>query len=98
MTIMVDEIRRWPTDLRVFKAGSCHLTTEGPLDELHVFAARIGMRREWFQDHPLAPHYDLTIDLREVALANGAVFVSARDQVRLRRAARGRASTPAARE
>jgi hypothetical protein len=82
--IMVDELQVWPTKIRCFKAGSCHLTTDGTLDELHAFATRIGMRREWFQPHPSAPHYDLTAARRERALALGAVFVPAREQARKR--------------
>ena len=38
----------------------------------HAFAASIGLRREWFQDHPSAPHYDLTPAKRALAVANGA--------------------------
>lgn len=36
-----------------------HLATDGDLDELHKFAQSIGLKREWFQDHPAHPHYDL---------------------------------------
>jgi hypothetical protein len=89
MTIMVDELVRYPTKLRIFHAGACHLTTDGPLEELHAFAARIGLRREWFQNHPLAAHYDLTEGKRWQALATGAVFVPAREQAKARRAKRG---------
>ena len=28
MTVMVDELRVWPTKIACFKAGSCHLTTD----------------------------------------------------------------------
>lgn len=42
------------------------------------------MKREWFQDHPVHPHYDLTVKKRDRALALGAVFVSAKDQARAR--------------
>lgn len=77
---MVDEIKVWPGARPPFHRGSCHLTTDGPIDELHEFAARIGMRRAWFQDHPLAPHYDLVPAKRAKALERGAVFVSARQQ------------------
>jgi hypothetical protein len=87
MTIMVDELLQWPTSIRCFKSGSCHLTTDGTLDELHAFAHRLGMKREWFQDHRIAPHYDLTRSRRETALEYGAVFVPMREQVRRRRAA-----------
>lgn len=79
--IMVDELVRWPhAKRRCFKMGSCHLTTYGDIESLHEFAKRIGMKREWFQDHPLAPHYDLSPARREAALSAGAFFVSARDQ------------------
>lgn len=60
------------------------------VDELHAFAKRIGLRREWFQLHALAPHYDLTPQRRERALALGAVFVPARQQARERIARRKR--------
>jgi hypothetical protein len=91
--IMVDELQRWPTKLRIFHAGACHLTSDepkdGPLEELHAFAMKIGLRREWFQNHPLAPHYDLTVGRRARALAEGAIFVPARQQALSRRAKRG---------
>ena len=83
--IMVDELTRWPHARPPFHNGSCHLTTDGTLEELHGFAARIGMRREWFQDHRIAPHYDLTPKRREHALRLGAVFVPMREQVLRRR-------------
>jgi hypothetical protein len=31
-----------------------------PLDDLHAFAKKIGLKREWFQMHDKHPHYDLT--------------------------------------
>jgi hypothetical protein len=83
--IMVDDLRRWPTTIRCFKAGSCHLTTDGMLEELHAFAHRLGMRRQWYQEHRIAPHYDLTASRRERALEYGAVFVPMREQIRRRR-------------
>jgi len=85
---MVDEIKVYPNARGIFRSGSCHLTTDGPLEELHAFARRIGMRREWFQDHPLAPHYDLIESKRQKALALGATFVPAREQARTRIAKR----------
>jgi hypothetical protein len=88
MTIMVDEVRVWPTKIRCFKSGSCHLTTDGTIADLHAFAARIGMKREWFQEHHLAPHYDLTPGRRDRAVALGAVFVPMREQLARVRAAR----------
>jgi hypothetical protein len=63
------------------------LTTDDTLDELHAFAARIGLRREWFQGTTF-PHYDLTAAKRDEAMVAGAVFVTARKQAIARRAAR----------
>lgn len=86
--IMVDELIRWPNAWGQFRSGSCHLTTDGPLEDLHAFAARIGMKRSWSQDHKLMPHYDLTPARRAAAVALGAAEVSGMDQARQRRAAR----------
>jgi hypothetical protein len=83
--IMVDQIIKWRTAIPAFKQGSCRLTTDGPIEELHAFAAKLGLRRAWFQDHRTIPHYDLTPARRERALAMGAVFVEAREQIRRRR-------------
>jgi hypothetical protein len=53
----------------------CHLVADS-LDELHAFAARIGLRRSWFQDRASFPHYDVTTEVRERALRSGAVASS----------------------
>jgi hypothetical protein len=89
--IMVDELRLWPGAPPPFHRGSCHLTTDGPLDALHAFARKIGLKRSWFQEHPSAPHYDLTPRRRRAAILEGAVEVSAREQAieRVRRRSAG---------
>jgi len=92
--ILVDELQTWPLAKPPFRKGFCHLTVvNGTLDELHAFAARLGLRREWFQEHPIAHHYDLTPAKRERALKLGAVFRTAREQSRDRHAQH--AQTPA---
>lgn len=48
-------------------------------DELHAFAALIGMRREWFQDKS-APHYDVCQQMRAMAIKAGAVPIDIRSQ------------------
>lgn len=46
------------------------------LDELHVFAAALGLPRRAFQDKTSGAHYDITLAMREQALALGAVPIS----------------------
>lgn len=60
-----------------------HLMTDGPLEELHEFAERIGMKRSWFQDlrHK---HYDLMSDkTRKAAIKHGATFVDSKTLIRI---------------
>jgi hypothetical protein len=60
-----------------------HLASDRSHDELHAFAARLGLRREWFQ----GDHYDVPSEIRARALALGAVPVSSAELVRRLRAA-----------
>lgn len=53
---------------------SCHMVAD-TLEELHAMAARIGHKREWFQDVESAPHYDLAANARERAVKAGAIEV-----------------------
>lgn len=50
----------------------CHLVADS-LDELHAFAATLGLRRAWFQGRASYPHYDVTMSVRTRALALGAL-------------------------
>ncbi|MCT7316350.1 DUF4031 domain-containing protein [Ralstonia sp. CHL-2022] len=49
----------------------CHLVADS-LDELHGFARALGLKRAWFQAQASLPHYDVTIEVRDVALRRGA--------------------------
>jgi len=49
------------------------------LEELHQFAAKIGVKPHFFHRSKTAPHYDITSDQHAVAIANGAVLVSSRE-------------------
>jgi hypothetical protein len=52
----------------------CHLLADD-LDDLHRFAASLGIKRTSFQAAPKSsvPHYDLTAYERKQAIARGAV-------------------------
>ncbi len=74
--------------------GGGHLQADS-LEELHAFAARIGLRRDWFQSRPGRPendHYDVTEAGRRRALALGAIPEDRRAGTRRRRAVRSRHS------
>lgn len=70
MTVYVDDAvtlwrgRRW-----------AHLMAD-TLDELHAFAERLGMPRRAFQNKTSGAHYDITADMRELAIELGAVPIS----------------------
>lgn len=76
-----------------------HLMADS-LDELHAFAARLGLPRRAFQDKASGAHYDVTVELRETALALGAIALSRhRDRTQLREViamarAQGRGEAP----
>lgn len=57
-----------------------HMMSDSDADELHKLAARIGMKREWFQKD----HYDVPIFRRAMAIQHGAVECTSRDLVRIR--------------
>ena len=50
----------------------CHLVADS-IEELHDFAARLGLQRRWFQSKGRYPHYDVTMMVRSRALLMGAV-------------------------
>lgn len=66
-------------------AKYCHLMSDQPgqagLDELHAFAARLGLRRSWFQDKTRWPHYDVVIGWRDRAVKLGAQLVTSKELV-----------------
>ncbi|MEY2514210.1 MAG: hypothetical protein QOJ89_1568 [bacterium] len=76
----------------------CHLLADDP-DELHAFAARLGIERRRFQSRPNRPwidHYDIDEPRRRAAIAGGAIELTRREIVE--QLARKRALALAARE
>jgi hypothetical protein len=71
-------------------SGGGHLQAD-TLDELHDFAARLPLRRSWFQNRPHRPeraHYDVTRAMRDRAIYLGAIPEAVEDGTLRRRAAR----------
>jgi hypothetical protein len=78
-TIVVDELRTY-TGMGRLSGQWCHMLSDtGNLDELHAFAARLGLRRSWFQNKRFAPHYDLRPSKRALAVSLGAREVTWRE-------------------
>ena len=79
MTIYVDNMYI-PAKVGRYQARWCHLLGDSPdMTELHEFAARIGLRRSWFQPDSTnwwCSHYDVTETVRAKAVAAGAVEVT----------------------
>jgi hypothetical protein len=93
MTVYVDDLTNWGWKMRGRIVASCHMFTDAvELDELHAMAERIGMKRAWFQEHRLAPHYDLTPSRRADAVAFGAVELDRQQSVEVWRARRAKAA------
>jgi 2-hydroxychromene-2-carboxylate isomerase len=76
--ILVDEAR-WPWRGRRW----AHLVSDVSYDELHRFAARLGLPRRIFQ----GDHYDVPTELRERAIRLGALPLDSRELVVRLRAA-----------
>jgi len=69
----------------------CHLLADHT-DELHRFAAELGVKRSSYQGPPktTTPHYDITAFERRLALSVGAVACSREEIVAVVRLARRR--------
>lgn len=78
MTILVDDAI-WPWRGRLW----AHLVSDTSIAELQAFAERLGLPERAFQ----GDHYDVTDDLRDCAIAEGARAVDSRTIVRALRAA-----------
>lgn len=71
MAVYVDDMR-WPATVGRVKGVWSHLMADTS-EELHAFAARLGLRREWVQHEGLATeHYDVTEPKRQLAIRLGA--------------------------
>jgi hypothetical protein len=75
MTVYVDD-SRIPARVGRLTARWSHLIADDR-DELHAFATRLGLRREWFQDKPNGRwHYDVTDSKRTQAIRQGATPIT----------------------
>lgn len=80
MSVYLDDAR-----LGFRRMTMSHLMAD-TLEELHAFADRLGLKREWFQ----GDHYDLAESKRAKALKLGAIAVTQRQMVEVRKKLEGR--------
>ena len=74
MAVLVDPLREYPGTGLPFRHWA-HLVSDESFEELHAFAAQLGIPRRFFQ----GDHYDLPEHLRVRALELGAEPVTTRD-------------------
>lgn len=89
MTIYVDDMLMQatvPNGARKVRGRWSHLMADTP-EELHAFAARLGLKRAWAQheDDPVMLHYDVVESKRNKAIAMGAVPITWREAGRMTR-------------
>jgi len=58
-----------------------HLMSDTEDDEIHIFAKKLGLKREWFQ----VDHYDIAGSKRQQAIKLGAIQVKPEDLVKIRK-------------
>jgi uncharacterized protein DUF4031 len=75
MAVYVDDMRA-----RYGNMVMCHMLADSD-EELHAMADRIGVDRRWHQAPPRCSgsHYDIALSKRALALAAGAIAVTARE-------------------
>jgi hypothetical protein len=89
MAVYVDD---WRQQAKVGRHSArwSHMFSDASDEELHEFAAKLGLRRSYFQkaDDPiqLRRHYDVTENIRLRAVALGAVEITWRDAGKMRNA------------
>lgn len=74
MSVYVDTLQPCVTSPKWPWTHSCHLMADS-VEELKTFAAKIGLKPEWFQNHATLPHFDLTANMRSKAIIAGAVAI-----------------------
>ena len=84
MPVLVDPTRHYD-HLRLAVKDWCHMAVDGEFEELHAFAAALGIPRHRFQ----GDHYDLPPWLRERAVGLGAQEVSTGELLRRMAGPRG---------
>lgn len=84
MSVLVDPVRHYP-HVRLAVRDWCHMAVDGSFEELHEFAASLGIPRGRFH----GDHYDLPPWVRDRAVALGAEEVSTAEMLQRMAGPRG---------
>lgn len=82
MAVYVDDAGIWWRQKRRYHMSADYLS------ELHEFARALGVSGLWFDGVDRHPHYDITAEQRQRAIAMGAVAVTKRQMVVIARSIR----------
>jgi hypothetical protein len=99
MSVYVDPIMPWPEGPKWPWGEVSHLFADSE-PELHAFAARLSLKRSWFQhsaggpNHTGLPHYDLTRAKHYQAIRAGAIVLDRRQAIGFCRAKGWRPAAP----
>lgn len=77
MTVYVDPLMEYGGSATFRWAHSCHMMADTD-EELHRFARKLGLKRQWHQPGPprhSVSHYDLNSSRRVAAVKAGAIEV-----------------------
>jgi hypothetical protein len=77
VSIYIDPLRTYPHKRKRY----AHMVADS-LEELHAFAQSIGVGRHWFHN---GDHYDISEENYDLALAQGAIVVTSRALIALKR-------------
>ena len=89
MSCYVDPLIDYGWRMRGQIIPSCHLFTDGDIQELHDLAAQLGLSEKDLQiSQSELPHYDLVFNLRKMAIERGAISVTFRQAVEIWKTAR----------
>ena len=75
MTVYIDQAEFYKPNGRV---GYAHMTADS-LEELHEFAREVDIKHCWFHRGSKYPHYDVSSQKRDAAVAAGAVVISSKE-------------------
>lgn len=84
--IMMVEIKEPRKEGGVIYTDGVHLVAD-ELQELHTFAQSVGLKRQWFQEHPRHPHYDITTPgmLKAILSTNIVATISTKALLKMKR-------------